>query len=215
MADPPIRVALVEDDTATREGLRWLITGTDGFHCVGAFGSVEAALEGLAAETPDVLLLDIHLPGMLGSEAVPLLRQRYPRTQVVMLTVYAAEDKVFESLRNGACGYILKKTPAAELMEAVRDAHRGGSPMSSEIARKVIDLLRRPPSPPPPDSRLTPQEVRLLELLAEGYSYQGAGGRMNVSVNPVRNYVRSVYEKLQVNTRSEAVSKALRGRLIH
>ena len=215
LSDASIRVALVEDDTAMRDGLRWLIAGTDGFRCVGAFATVETALDGLQAEPPDVLLLDIHLPGMLGSEAVPLLRQRYPQTQVVMLTVYASEDKVFESLRNGACGYVLKKTPPSELMEAVRDAHQGGSPMSSEIARKVIDELRRSSPPPEPEARLSPQEVRLLELLAEGYSYQGAGGRMNVSLNTVRNYVRSVYEKLQVNTRSEAVSKALRGRLIH
>ncbi|HET8647375.1 MAG TPA: response regulator transcription factor [Vicinamibacteria bacterium] len=214
MPETKIRVGLVEDDAPTRDGLRWLIGSTDGFACVGAFGSVEAALAGLAAEPPDVLLLDIHLPGMLGSEAVPLLRQRFPRTQIVMLTVYAAEDKVFESLRSGACGYVLKKTPPLELMQAVRDAHAGGSPMSSEIARKVIDLLRRTP-PAAADCELTPQESRLLKLLSEGYSYQGAAGQMNVSVNTVRNYVRSVYEKLQVNTRSEAVGKALRGGLIH
>jgi DNA-binding NarL/FixJ family response regulator len=215
VSDASIRVALVEDDGHVREGLRWLIAASEGFRCVGAFASVETALDGLAAEPPDVLLLDIHLPGMLGSQAVPLLRRRYPQTQVVMLTVYASEDKVFESLRNGACGYVLKKTPPSELMEAVRDAHQGGSPMSSEIARKVIDELRRSSPAPEPEARLTPQELRLLELLAEGYSYQGAGARMNVSLNTVRNYVRTVYEKLQVSTRSEAVSKALRGRLIN
>lgn len=215
MSDASIRVALVEDDGAMRDGLRWLIATSEGFRCVGAFPSVETALDGLEAEPPDVLLLDIHLPGMLGSDAVPLLRQRYPQTQVVMLTVYASEDKVFESLRNGACGYVLKKTPPSELMEAVRDAHNGGSPMSSEIARKVIEQFRRRPPAREPEAGLTSQELRLLELLAEGYSYQGAGARMNVSLNTVRNYVRSAYEKLQVNTRSEAVSKALRGRLIH
>jgi DNA-binding NarL/FixJ family response regulator len=205
----------VEDDGAMRDGLQWLIATSEGFRCVGAFPSVEAALDGLEAEPPDVLLLDIHLPGMLGSDAVPLLRQRYPQTQVVMLTVYASEDKVFESLRNGACGYVLKKMPPSELMAAVRDAHNGGSPMSSEIARKVIEQLRRQPPAGEPEARLTSQELRLLELLAEGYSYQGAGARMSVSLNTVRNYVRSAYEKLQVNTRSEAVSKALRGRLIY
>ena len=214
MSDASIRVALVEDDGVMRDGLQWLIATSEGFRCVGAFPNVEMALDGLQAEPPDVLLLDIHLPGMLGSEAVPLLRERYPQTQVVMLTVYASEDKVFESLRNGACGYVLKKTPPSELMEAVRDAHHGGSPMSSEIARKVIDELRRSSPAPEPEARPSPQELRLLELLAEGYSYQGAAARMNVSLNTVRNYVRSVYEKLQVNTRSEAVSKALRGRLI-
>jgi len=214
MTQETIRVALVEDDGALREGLRWLITSSAGFRCVGAFPTVETALEGLAAHPTDVLLLDIHLPGMLGSEAVPLFRQRYPQTQVVMLTVYATEDKVFESLRNGASGYVLKKTPPAELLEAVRDTHHGGSPMSSEIARKVIDELRRASPTPQPEARLTLHERRLLELLAEGYSYQGAAARMNVSVNTVRNYVRSVYDKLHVSTRSEAVSKALRGRLI-
>src|SRR5262245_3883990 len=211
--EQPIRVGIVEDDAATRDGLRWLITGSDGFRCVGAFSTVETALEGLAVEPPDILLLDIHLPGLLGSEAVPLLRQRYPQTQVLMLTVYTSEDRVFESLRNGACGYILKKTPPSELMAAVRDAHRGGSPMSPEIARKVIELVRDK-VPPPLEAALTPQEVRLLQLLAEGYSYQGAAGQLNVSVNTVRNYIRSVYEKLQVSTRSEAVGKAFRHQII-
>jgi DNA-binding NarL/FixJ family response regulator len=212
--ESPIRVALVEDDTATRSGLSWLIATSDGFRSVGAFPTVEAALDALKSEPADVLLLDIDLPGMSGCEAVPLLCDRFPRLRIVMLTVYDSEEKVFESLRNGACGYVLKKTPPAELMAAVRDAHAGGSPMSAAIARKVIELLRRPPSPPAPESRLTPQEVRLLQLLAEGYSYQGAATQMDISVNTVRNYVRSVYDKLHVCTRSEAVSKALRQRII-
>ncbi len=212
-ASAKLRVALVEDDAAMRDGLRWLIDSSEGFGCVGAFATAEAALSGLAQQPADVLLLDIHLPGMLGSDAVPLFRERHPQTQVLMLTVYDSEDKVLESLRNGASGYILKKTPPAELLEAVRDAHCGGSPMSSEIARKVIELLRRPAVPAPAE-KLTAQEVRLLELLAEGYSYQGAAARLEVSVNTVRNYIRSVYQKLQVSTRSEAVSKALRGGVI-
>jgi DNA-binding NarL/FixJ family response regulator len=214
VSESPIRVVLVEDDTATRNGLSWLIANSDGFRSIGAFPSVEAALGRLIVEPPDVLLLDIDLAGMSGCDAVPLLRERFPALRIVMLTVYDSEDKVFESLRNGACGYVLKKTPPAELMAAVRDAHAGGSPMSSTIARKVIELLRRPPPTPPPESRLTPQEVRLLELLADGYSYQGAATQMQISVNTVRNYVRSVYDKLHVCTRSEAVSKALRQRII-
>jgi DNA-binding NarL/FixJ family response regulator len=213
-AETLVRVGVVEDDTGTRDGLQWLINSTAGLRCVGTFPSVETALDGLAAEAPDVLLLDIHLPGMLGSEAVPLLRERYPHMQVLMLTVYAGEDRVFESLRNGACGYVLKKQPPAELMEAVQDAHRGGSPMSSEIARKVIEFLRRAPAPPQADNQLTPQEVRLLGLLAEGYSYLGASAKLGVSLNTVRNYIRSVYGKLQVSTRSEAVGKALRHQII-
>src|SRR5262245_54721187 len=215
MAEARLRVAVVEDDRAMRDGLRWLLESSGELRLVGAFASAEAALEGLAEEPPDVLLLDIHLPGMTGSEAVPLLRRRYPDTQVVMLTVYANEDKVFESLRNGACGYILKKSPPAEILAAVRDAHQGGAPMSAEIARKVIEFVRASPARAgEAPAALTPQERRLLELLAEGYSYLGAAARLEISINTVRNHVRSVYEKLQVNTRSEAVSKALRGGLI-
>jgi DNA-binding NarL/FixJ family response regulator len=161
-----------------------------------------------------VLLLDIHLPGMPGSEGVRLLREKHPRTQVLMLTVYGSEDRILESLCNGACGYLLKKTPPAELLEAIRDAHEGGSPMSSEIARKVVSLLRETGAAPSAGQGLTPQEVRLLGLLAEGYSYQGSAARLNVSVNTVRNYIRSIYDKLQVHTRSEAVSKGLRRRII-
>ena len=214
--DSKIRVAVVEDDRGMRDGLQWLLESSTELRCVGAFPSVERAIEDLAAEPADVLLLDIHLPGMNGSEAVPLLRQRYPQTQVVMLTVYANEDKIFESLRNGACGYILKKTPAPEILAAVKDAHGGGAPMSPEIARRVIELLRASPGPSPrEDNELTPQERRLVELLADGYSYLGAAAKLGISINTVRNHVRSVYQKLQVSTRSEAVSKALRGRLIH
>src|SRR5262249_9478389 len=134
----PIAVAIVEDDRATREGLALLIGGTAGFRCTATFGSVEEALLGLKADTPGVLLLDIHLPGQTGSEGVGLLRHRYPHIQVVMLTIFAEEERIFESLCNGACGYLLKRTPPARLLEAIREAHEGGSPMSPEIARKVV-----------------------------------------------------------------------------
>src|SRR5262245_488417 len=129
---PTMKVAIVEDDRPMREGLGLLIGGTPGFRCVGTFSTVEDALEGMDREPPDVLLLDIHLPGMLGSDGVAFVRERYPSTQVLMLTVYGSEDKIFESLCNGACGYLLKKTPPADLLDALRDAHGGGSPMSSE-----------------------------------------------------------------------------------
>jgi len=211
---PTIRVAIVEDDSAMREGLAMLIGGTPGFCCVDTFPTVEDALAATQGEAPDVVLLDIHLPGMLGSEGVRLLKDKHPATQVLMLTVYGSEDKIFESLCNGACGYLLKKTPPAELLEAIRDAHAGGSPMSSEIARKVVSLLRRGQTVQTADERLTPQEVRLLGLLAEGYSYQASAGHLNVSINTVRDHIRSIYEKLQVHTRSEAVSKGLRRRII-
>jgi len=210
-----IRVAIVEDDRAVREGLAMIIGGTPGYECIGKFYSAEEALRTInGGATPDVLLLDIHLPGMLGSDAVRLFREKYPLMNILMLSVYDVQDKVFESICNGACGYLLKKTPPAKLLEAIREANEGGAPMSPEIARKVITLFQQSGPPEKLDEPLTPQETRLLKLLSEGYSYQNSAGQMNISINTVRNYIRSIYEKLHVNTKSEAVSKALRHRLI-
>ena len=208
-----ITVAIVEDDRATRDALHVLVGGTPGFRSLGTFGSVDEALSGLAAAEPDLLLLDIHLPGMSGSQGVRPIRERYPRVQVVMLTVFAEEDRIFESLCNGACGYLLKRTPPARLIDALREAYDGGSPMSPEIARKVVAAFQvKGPADHP--EMLTPHELRIVRMLADGDSYQEIGGRLGITVNTVRNYIRSIYDKLQVHTRSEAVSKALRGRLI-
>lgn len=214
-----IRVAIVEDDRATRDGLGMLIDGTPGYRCVGTYRSVEDALRPEARpdrdSEPDVLLLDIHLPGMLGSEGVRLFRERYASMQILMLTVYAEQDRVFESICNGACGYLLKKTPPGRLLDAIREAHGGGAPMSPEIARKVITVFQKTGPPEHFDEQLTPQEQRLLKLLSEGNSYQEMADALGISLNTVRTYIRSVYEKLHVHSRSEAVSKALRNRLIY
>jgi DNA-binding NarL/FixJ family response regulator len=211
----PIRVAIVEDDRGTREGLAMLIGGTPGYTCAGAFGSVEEALGALARESADILLLDVNLPGTAGSEGVRLLRERAPALQVVMLTVFSEQDTVFASICNGACGYLLKKTPPARLLEAIREAHGGGAPMSPEIARKVVALFQKTGPPVKVDEHLTPQELRLLRLLAEGHSYQAAADHLGISIDTIRNYIRSVYHKLHVHSRSEAVTKALRARLIY
>jgi DNA-binding NarL/FixJ family response regulator len=212
--DTSLSVAVVDDDRGTRDGLAALIGGTPGFRCVAAYASVEEALRRLADGVPDVLLLDIHLPGLSGSEGVRLLRDRYPRTQVLMLTVFAEEERIFESLCNGACGYLLKKTPPARLLESILEAHGGGSPMSPDIARKVVVALQRPGPMDKPEQALSPHEVRIVRMLADGDSYQDVGDRLGITVNTVRNYIRRIYEKLHVHTKSEAVSKALRGRLI-
>jgi DNA-binding NarL/FixJ family response regulator len=215
MESPPsIRVSIVEDDPALREGLGRLIGGTPGYRLTGTFESAESALGPLSAHQPDVLLLDINLPGMLGSQAARVFRDRLPRMQILMLTVYAEQDRVFESICNGACGYLLKKTAPARLLEAIREAHEGGSPMSPEIARKVVMLFRKTHEAVRPEEQLTPAEVRLLKLLAEGHTYQSAGGELGITINTVRNYIRAIYEKLHVHSKSEAVTKALRGGLI-
>jgi DNA-binding NarL/FixJ family response regulator len=209
----PIRGAIVEDDRATREGLGALINGTPGYACVGAFPSVEEALRELK-ETADVMLFDIQLPGMSGANGVKLFHEKFPHLEIVMLTVLAEQEKIFASICNGACGYLLKETPPAKLLEAISEAHAGGAPMSPEIARHVVTLFQKTGSPEKFDDQLTPQELRLLGLLAQGYSYQGASAQLNISVNTVRDHVRNIYAKLHVHSKSEAVSKALRNRLI-
>lgn len=210
-----IRIAIVEDDTVSQEGLKMLIDGTLGFRCVGVFGSAEAALRDLGSPPPDVLMLDINLPGQPGSEAARLFHERFPAMKILMLTLYDDEERIFESLCNGASGYLLKKTPPARLLECIREARDNGAPLSPEIAHKVVRLFREfRPREEKVDADLTRLEVRLLSLLAEGYSYQAAADDMKVSINTIRNYIRSIYDKLHVHSKSEAVTKALKARLI-
>lgn len=211
--DRSIRTAVIEDDTVVRDCLGLMIDGTSGYECVGAFGSVEAALQPGFRIIPDVLLLDIHLPGMLGSEGVKIFHHKYPSMQILMLTVYAEQDKIFESICNGACGYLLKTTPPAKLLESIKEAHEGGAPMTPEIARKVVSLFQKT-AQPEHEEHLTPHEIRLLKLFAEGQSYKDAAEHFQVSIHTIRNYIRSIYEKLHVHSKSEAVSKALRYGLI-
>ncbi|MBI1786277.1 MAG: response regulator transcription factor [Acidobacteria bacterium] len=209
----PIRVALVEDDAVTRDGLRLLIDAATGFQCQAAYSSAEEALR-LLQTPPDVLLLDIGLPGMSGADGARLFADRFPGLQILMLTVFANRENIFRSICNGACGYLLKNVPAARLLESIRQAYEGGSPMSPEVARQVVTLFRKTASAAGPVEALTPQETRLLSLLADGYSYLNAAGQLSISVNTVRNYVRNIYEKLHVHTKSEAVSKAMRAGLL-
>jgi DNA-binding NarL/FixJ family response regulator len=207
-ASAPIRVAIVEDHTEVREGLAYLVGASEGFDCVGAFGDAEAALEALGAEPADVVLMDIGLPGMSGIEAVARLRADRPETQVMMLTVYDDGDHVFPSLEAGAAGYVLKKTPPAELLGAIEQIARGGSPMSAEIARRVVETFHRP-APAPELAELTPRELEILELLVQGYRYREIGDRLFISIDTVRTHIRHVYEKLHVRSRTEAALKYL------
>jgi DNA-binding NarL/FixJ family response regulator len=215
--DETICIAVVEDNTAAQEALRMLIDGTPGFCCTGAYGSAELALDGLGVpgmKLPEVLLLDINLPGMPGSEAVRIFHERYPSMSILMLTLHDDEERIFESLCNGASGYLLKKTPPARLLEAIKEAREKGAPLSPEIAHKVVRLFRDIRPPARVEADLTRLELKLLSLLAEGYSYQSAADDMRVSINTVRNYIRSIYDKLHVHSKSEAVSKALKAGLI-
>jgi DNA-binding NarL/FixJ family response regulator len=209
-----IRVIVVEDDRGTRDGLRLLIDRAEGFECIGTFGSAEAALAADSDRRPHVVLLDIQLPDMSGTDLVLRLRQRDPDVAILMLTAFSDNDKVFASICNGAHGYLLKNTPPGRLLEAIRDARAGGSPISPEIARKVLNAFRQLEPRPSGQSELKPSEIRLLALLAEGHSYETAGRELNVSINTIRSHIRSIYDTLHVHSKSEAVVKAMKSGIL-
>lgn len=211
----PIRVTIIEDLREVREGLEVLVNGTRGFRCVAAYRTMEDALAGLGnAAMPDVILTDIGLPGMSGVEGIRILRERHPEIPVVALTVYDDDQDVFNALCAGASGYLLKNTAPARLLESVREVVGGGAPMSPEVARRVIRLFREFRPPDRAASNLTPQETELLRLLVEGHHYKTAAAELGVTVHTVSFHLRNIYAKLEVHSKTEAVAKALRGRLV-
>ena len=205
-----LRISIVEDQREIREGLAQLINATPGYRCTAVYGSMEEALEKLPKNLPDLLLSDIGLPGMDGIRGVRILKERHPELLILMLTVYDDNERIFDALCAGASGYLLKKTPWTKLVELLKEAADGGSPMSPEVARRVIDLFREIKPPKEAEYDLTPHEVRLLRMLVEGHSYKTAAAELHVSVNTIKFHLRHIYEKLQVHTKSEAVAKALR-----
>jgi DNA-binding NarL/FixJ family response regulator len=209
-----ISVAIIEDQREIREGLRELIGGAEGFRCSATFGSVEEVLPRIGNDLPDVALVDIGLPGKSGIEGIRLLKERYPDLVLVVLTVFDDDRRIFEAICAGASGYLLKKTPAARLIQDIRDAAAGGAPMSPEVAARVIALFRQTRPALPEDHDLTPHEVRVLKLLADGHNYKTAAVELSVSVNTISFHMRRIYEKLHVHTKSEAVAKALRDQIV-
>ena len=205
-----IKIAIVEDVREIREGLGRLINSTPGFRCTGVYASMEEALEKIPNNLPDLVLSDIGLPGIDGISGIKILKERYPDLLILMLTVYDDNERIFDALCAGACGYLLKKTPWEKLVEALKEAVDGGSPMSPEVARRVISLFREIKPPKEAAYELTPHEVRLLRMLVEGHSYKTAAAELHVSVNTIKFHLRHIYDKLQVHTKSEAVAKALR-----
>jgi len=201
----PIAVSIVEDDPQTRKIFADWINRAPGFRLAGEWGDAERALEALPAKKTDVVLMDINLPGMSGVEAVRRLKPLLPDTQFVMLTVYEDTDHIYNALAVGATGYLLKQTPRAELLAAVEDVHRGGSPMTSNIARKVVQSFKLAAAPD--GQELSPREQEVLELLARGYLYKEIAERLNITVPTVNTYVRRMYEKLHVRSRAQAVAK--------
>jgi len=213
---PPtvIEVAIVEDRREIRESLALLIGGTEGFKCIGSYRSMEEALDKLKHHQPHLLLSDIGLPGMSGIEGVAILKERYPDLLILMLTVYDDDERIFDAMCAGASGYLLKKTPPARLLDSLREVASGGAPMSPEVARRVVALFREIRPPERADYELTPHETRLLKLLVQGHNYKTAATELGVTVHTVSFHLRSIYEKLQVHSKSEAVAKALQNRLV-
>jgi DNA-binding NarL/FixJ family response regulator len=207
-------VAIIEDHQKIRAGLAALIDTTDGFRCTAAFGSMEDAIGGMAGNLPDVVLVDIGLPGMSGIDGIRVLKHRYPALPLLVLTIYGDDTRIFEALCAGACGYLLKKTEPEALLASIRQAVEGGAPMSPEVARRVIELFRQVRPPESTDYQITPHEARVLKLLAAGHNYDTAAFELGVSVNTVRFHVKSIYGKLHVHSKSEAVAKALRSGII-
>jgi DNA-binding NarL/FixJ family response regulator len=207
-------VAIIEDDRRIRDGLGTLINGTSGYRCRLMFRSMEEALAHTWSEVPDVALVDIGLPGMSGIEGLARLRERYPTVALLMLTVYEDDDRIFEALCAGASGYLLKKTPPNKLLECLAEVLRGGAPMSPEVARRVLRLFREIRPPARVEYDLTPHELRLLKLLVEGHNYQSAAAELGVTFSTINFHMQNIYGKLQVHSKSEAVAKALRQRLV-
>jgi DNA-binding NarL/FixJ family response regulator len=209
-----VRVMIVEDQRETREGLRFLIDTTEGFRCVAAYETMEQALAGLRPELIDIVLIDLGLPGMSGTEGIRQVKARHPTLSLVALTIYEDDARIFEALCAGATGYLLKKTPPARLLECLREVMSGGAPISPEVASRVIALFQKVRPPEAADYHLTPHELRLLKMLSEGHSYKSAAAALHSSVNTVKFHTRSIYAKLQVHSKSEAVAKSLRQRIV-
>lgn len=205
-----IRVAIVEDDNDIRQSFEAIIGSAPGYACLKTYDNAEAAVADIPALKPDVVIMDIHLPSMSGIDAVRILKEEMPSLQIAMCTVYEDDEHIFSALRAGASGYLLKRTTPDKLLEAVGDLYRGGSPMSSEIARRVVASFQKTTAPSPELAALTPREKEILDLLAKGYLYKEIAAELFISIETVKRHIHNIYEKLHVQTRTEALNKVFR-----
>ena len=209
MSDNKIRVSIVEDTDDIREAMRVLINGSQGFECIHVFPDGETALLGLPSNDIDVVLMDINLPGMNGIECMRQVKDKMPQAQFMMCTVYDDDECIFSALESGATGYLLKRTSPAQILEAIRDLHEGGSPMSSEIARRVVAAMQKKNKPSANAEILSDREKEILDFLAKGFLYKEIAETMQVTYATVHTRIRHIYEKLHVHSRTEAVAKHL------
>lgn len=205
-----ISISIVDDEKGLRESITTFVNGSTGFRCLSTYGNATTALQGLPKDRPDVVLMDINMDGMDGIECVTHLKMATPEMQIVMLTVYEDTDKIFKALAAGASGYLLKRSSPANLLEAIKEVHAGGSPMSSSIARKVVASFRKAAPVAEKQTHLSPREQAVLDCLAKGLTYKQIADQLEISIDTIRTYLRRIYEKLHVQSRTEAVAKYLR-----
>jgi DNA-binding NarL/FixJ family response regulator len=204
-----ITVSIVDDEKELRQSIATFVNGSQGFKCVSTYGSAEAALKGLPEDKPEVVLMDINLGGMSGIECVEQLKEAVPAMLVLMLTVYEDTDQIFKALAAGASGYLLKRSSPTKLLQAIREVHTGGSPMTSSIARKVVASFQKSKPTAEKQTHLSPREEMVLNCLAKGYTYKQIADELDISIDTIRTYLRRIYEKLHVQSRTEAVAKYL------
>lgn len=210
-----IKVAIFEDNRSLREGLAIMINGTAGFECVGAFPNCNHLLKNISQAKPDVVLMDIEMPGINGIEAVAMIKEEFPEMKVLMETIFDDDEKIFNSICAGAEGYILKHTAPAEIMEAIKEIHEGGSPMTPSIANRVLKMVKqRPESTDKESFDLTDREKEILLCLVKGMSYKMVADTCFISIETVNVHIKNIYKKLQVHSKSEAVVKAIRGKIV-
>ena len=210
-----IRVTIFEDNTNLRRGLTTLINGTEGFECAGAFGNCDKLLKNIAETEPDVVLMDIEMPGMSGIDAVKIMKPQFPGVKILMETIFEDDEKVFHSICNGAEGYILKNTPPSQILEAIKEIHEGGAPMTPSIASKVLAMFKSGAAFSKDESyNLTEREMEVLKLLVDGMSYKLIAEKCFVSIDTVSTHVKNIYKKLQVHSKSEAVAKAIKRNIV-
>jgi DNA-binding NarL/FixJ family response regulator len=204
-----ITISIVDDEKELRHSITTFVNGAQGFKCISSYGSAEAALEGLPGDKPEVVLMDINLGGMNGIKCVERLKAQLPAVQVLMLTVYEDTDQIFKALAAGASGYLLKRSSPTKLLQAIREVHAGGSPMTSSIARKVVASFQKSEQTGKRQTHLSPREEAVLDCLAKGLTYKQIADQLEISIDTIRTYLRRIYEKLHVQSRTEAVAKYL------